>query len=87
VSDFDLREYLDLQRRHALLNEKLRVAVEMKDKAADIAMALGFEHNQMVEKLRVAVEGLLPISCCENCGGCRDNAISLLTKIKGGSDE
>ena len=28
MSDFNLKEHLDLQRRHALVNEKLRVAVE-----------------------------------------------------------
>lgn len=28
MNNFDLKEHLELQRRHALLNEKLRVAIE-----------------------------------------------------------
>jgi len=32
MSDFNLKEHLDLQRRHALVNEKLRVAVEALEK-------------------------------------------------------
>jgi hypothetical protein len=56
-------------------------------------MALGFEHNQMVEKLRVAVEALNKIiSCDKRLPDFSDDrrtiiAYEALAKIKGGSDE
>lgn len=55
------RAYCVDRRHNTSVIQQLREMTAMKDKAAEIAIAIGFEHNQMVKKcteLKAALEGL-----------------------------